>query len=175
MPGFLSLFDQTERLVLSPPGSPREYWVEIKHYLTGEEEDEVTAATFGGQGMEMTTIAGMDEQQIRARMDIVMQARLLLLHSIVGWNLTDRGDEPLPLAPRDAKEQAIASLPGGVRDIITTRITEIRKAQKKTPNERATFRGAAAGSDHDGDGPAPGPGGVLDGGRVLEAPRPPQA
>lgn len=174
MPGFLSLFDQTERIVLSPPGSPREYWVEIKHYLTGEEEDEVTAATFGGQGMEMSAIAGMDEQQIRARVDIVTQARILLLHSIVDWNLTDRADQPLPLAPRADKERAIASLPGGVRDIITARIAEIRKAQKKTPAERAIFRGAAAGSDHDGDVSAPSAGGVLDGGRVLEAPRPPQ-
>jgi hypothetical protein len=171
LPGFLSLFDETERIVLSPPGADKEFWVAIKHYLTGEEEDEITDVSFGAQGMQLSAIAGMDEQQIKGRMDLVAQSRVLLRNSIINWNLTDRDDNPLPLAPRAAKEASIASLPGGVRDIITKRIAEIRKDHRRTPAERAAFRGAASGGDLDGDGGADGAGGVPDGVRVLEAPR----
>jgi hypothetical protein len=170
LPGFLSLFDGTEKILLSPPGADRDYWVEVKHYLTSDEEDEITVATTGLQGVEMSGIAGMDEQQVRAHLDIAAQNRLMLLHSIVNWNLTDRGDQPLPLAPRAAKERSIASLPGGVREVILRRLMEMRKERRQTPGEKATFCGAAERGDPDGDGGSPGAPGVLDGGRVLAAP-----
>lgn len=174
--GFLSLFDATERLVLSPPGSDREFWVEIKHYLTGEEDDACTQAMFrlAGGGLEMSALVTDDpeqaQQQLHGRVDNGAFTRALVLHSIVGWNLTDRDGAPLPLAPAADKERSVGMLPAAVIDRIAARVLTIRQEQKPSRARRATFRGPAERSNPNGDDPAAGAAGVLDRGRLLAAP-----
>lgn len=178
--GFLALFDQTERMPLSPPGAAREYWVEFKHYLTGDEDDACTRAMFrlGGGGMEMTAVVADDPKtamrHLRGRVDNNAFTRALVLHSIVNWNLTDRNDQPLALAPAEEKERSVASLPAAVIDRIATRILEIRQAQKPSQAARATFRGEAERGDPDGHDGAPGAPGVPPGAGLLAASWPPE-
>lgn len=170
--GFLSLYDQTERLEVAEG-----YWVEIKQHLSGDEDDACTRALLGPEGTQMHSQSnGQSREQtaaaIRARLDQAAYQRELMAASIVGWNLTDQNDQALPLAPANAKRASIARLPQVVRDQITARLLEIQDEHRRERQNRTTFRGQVVGGDLDGSpisgtaGAEPVPGGT---GLVAEA------
>lgn len=165
--GFLSLFDQTETIDVTPPGADGHWWVEIKHFLTSEEDDACTKALFGSRGMQLLQQTGSMSGEVTAQMDNAAHVAKLLEFSIVSWNLTGRDGVPLPLQPTSVKRLSIAQLPDFARDKIAVRILKIRQERKQTPAEKASFRGEVSGGDHDGDGGSEGVGGVLDGGGLL--------
>jgi hypothetical protein len=101
MPGFLSLFNEVERVTFEG-----EYWVDLKKALTVEDYETAQRALLGKMSM-------MDGK-VRATPDTIEYQHELVFRSIVDWNLTDEDGIKLPLNPDDKKHKSIRALPQSV-------------------------------------------------------------
>jgi hypothetical protein len=126
MAGFLSLYNQTERIEVADG-----YWVDIKTNLTTEEYEAAQRVLIGK--VSMRGAAG-----IQSEPDTIAYQRALVSQSIVGWNLTDEADQPLPLEPEQARATSISRLPQSVFLAIYERVNA--SSAPRTTDEEISFR-----------------------------------
>jgi len=111
MAGFLSLFNEPERVVVADG-----FWVDIKKALTAEDYEAAQRALLG----RMT----MTGDGLRAEPDTIAYQHELVYRSIIDWNLTDEDGEKLPLTPEASKHKAIRRLPQSVFVDLYNRVNE---------------------------------------------------
>ncbi|MFJ5532497.1 hypothetical protein [Streptomyces sp. NPDC093261] len=104
--GFLSKYAATERIDLEDG-----FYVEIKKFLTSAEHGEAERALLMPK---MDTSGG--EPTMTSSFDHVAFAQELAVQAICAWNLTDEVDQLLPLAPIEARREAVKRLPNFVVD-----------------------------------------------------------
>lgn len=182
MPGFLSRYQGTSRIIISPPvdDDPVEYWTEIKKVLS-HGEDEV--AEKAGMVWKMVPDPKNPERQ-KTDVTINPQARLFeqVMASMVGWNLTDVDGTTLPLdydptleeTRRTAgmanwqspRRKSLIAIPQPVYDLIAG---EVGKANNQPTREEARqFRPGGGLGNQNGQDPAPDGTEVLPGTELVE-------
>lgn len=125
MAGFLSLFNEPERVVVVDG-----YWVDIKKGLSAEDYEAAQRALLGKMSM--------NNNGLSAEPDTVAYQHELVFRAIVDWNLTDENDQPLPLAPADVKHASIRRLPQFVFIDLYERINAAATPRSKA--EEVNFR-----------------------------------
>jgi hypothetical protein len=139
MGGFLSLYDETDRIDLGGG-----YYVDIRRYLSDEDDERATRALTKPQLRTTTTQnKETDSSEVTSTIDYDQSAysRVLISSAVIGWNLTDRDGNPLPLAPDAARVASIKSLP-----VFATKkiLAKIKENEGRTDSELATFQGEVA-------------------------------
>jgi len=146
--GFLSNWDEAKRIDVSDLAGADEgtWWVDIKPCLTHEEADRIlrkmmrsTVKITGGQG---TT--GVRTQL--STDDLVNQQANIILESVIGWNLTDRDGNVLPIG--DQLEASLKLLPSPVYDRIAKEVTA---ANSEKSGEVADFPSGGGEFIQDGE------------------------
>lgn len=154
MAGFLSAYSGTRKVHIPHPD--RDYWVVLKETLSvGAKEDAERALTNGRistEGVEMT-------------MDTVSYAQMMVLSSIVEWNLDNEDGTIWPITLESVKR-----LPDLEFSRLRKMIDEMNSPDK--PEERRRFPDGVVGIDTDADGRTTIVGHVLDGAGTVEASRP---
>lgn len=132
--GFLSKFKTVERVDLGDG-----YWADVRQYLTRAQMAEA-------QTRLAKLSVSMQKQDVSADMDLNAFQAELAAQAIVGWNLTDENDRPMPFAPLEALRKSLDLVPPFVVEQIVTPI----KLQPET--DAATFQGEGAAGAGDGEG-----------------------
>lgn len=132
MAGFLSLFNEPERLNVAPG-----YWVDIKKSLTAEDYEAAQRALLGKMSM--------SNNSLTAEPDTIAYQHELVFRSIIDWNLTDENGEQLALEPAKAKHDAIRRLPQVVFVDIYNRINEA--STPRTKEDEIQFRDGGESRD----------------------------
>lgn len=154
MGGFLSLYDETDRVDLGGG-----YYVDIKRYLSDAEADRASRALVAPQLKSEVVGAGDGtEGEVRSVTTTVDQGGYnteVLVAAIVDWNLTDRGDDPLPLPPyvpakptgedraNEVRRQSIRQLPAFATKKILKQISD---NEKRGAGDPAAFQGTGEGA-----------------------------
>lgn len=131
MPGFLSLYNQTERLIVAD-----DYWIDIKTNLTTEDYESAQRTLLG-------KISMVGTGGIQSEPDTVAYQYALVASSIVDWNLTDENDQPLLLTPDDEKRKSISRLPQSVFLDVYERVNNA--SAPRTRDEEVSFRDGGPG------------------------------
>ncbi len=172
--GFLSAYSGVNRIDLTSPQDPDgHYWVEVKKVLSGADLDAAegrrTQTVFGGD-LTRAAQAKADADKARAararlglptaedvadrltsgvemsvKVDQAAYRLELLTLAITDWNLTDERDQPLALAPLDARRRSLQRLPSHVYNLLFDTVEEQVKAEgaPREPEAEAQFRAGA--------------------------------
>jgi hypothetical protein len=142
MGGFLSLYDEQDRIDLGGG-----YYVDIKRFLSDEDDERATHALTKPQLRSTMqrdkTSRDADATTTTTTIDYDQKAysRALISAAIIGWNLTDRDGNPLPLAPDVAREASIRALPTFATKQI---LAKIKENENRTDSELTSFPGEVA-------------------------------
>ena len=126
MPGFLSLYNQTERIEVAS-----DYWIDIKTNLTTAEYEAAQRSLLGKVSM-------LGTGGIQTEPDTIEYQHALVSSSIVAWNLTDEDGQSLPLEPETAKRESINRLPQSVFLAVYERVNEASAPRSR--DEELSFR-----------------------------------
>jgi hypothetical protein len=162
--GFLSRYSGTDIEDLGDG-----YTVHLLRHLPGDAQEKAEAAKVRAIA-QVQTDEGTTQRSVAVETttDTAAYTTLLLHAAITAWNLTDERDEPLPLAPEEARLDSIRRLPAEVRALLRDRIeANIGKAKRSTA-EQADFRGGTEGGAEDREGRTADPAGVPTPHRVLD-------
>lgn len=154
MPGFLSKYAGTTTVNFDDG-----FWVTVRKSLPRGVSADARSLLMrpvmridqndDGESQKATTTADVDTSAFQDE---------IVYHSIVDWNLTDEGGQPLPLTPEAAKRASIKILPDEVFDAIyeACQGSPKRKPKGAADAEKARFPDApVAGADGPGDGVEP--------------------
>lgn len=149
MAGFLSLFNEPERVPVAPG-----FWVDIKKSLNAEDYEGAQRALFGKMSMAGGSLV--------AEPDTIAYQHELVFRAITDWNLTDENDNVLPLAPAAAKHESIRKLPQSVFIDLYERINEA--SSPRSTEEELSFRDSGESRSAGTESPAglPNPAEVSD-------------
>ena len=128
MSGFLSLFNEPERVVVADG-----FWIDVKKALTAEDYEAAQRALFGKMSM--------SNEGLSAEPDTIAYQHELVFRAIVEWNLTDENGELLPLTPPDAKHASIRRLPQSVFLDVYERVNEASAPRSKDDEVRFRIGG----------------------------------
>ena len=128
MSGFLSLFNEPERVVVADG-----FWIDVKKALTAEDYEAAQRALFGKMSM--------SNEGLSAEPDTIAYQHELVFRAIVEWNLTDENGELLPLTPSDAKHASIRRLPQSVFLDVYERVNEASAPRSKDDEVRFRIGG----------------------------------
>lgn len=112
-----------EKIVLSD----QKYWVEVKRCLTRKDQKQVEAA--------LTSVTYSDTTGVQGTPDVSRSRDLLVVLSIISWNLTDDDDKVIPVNPGTI----LTELSGPDFEIVWKRLNALNKTPTK--EEVATFPG----------------------------------
>jgi hypothetical protein len=148
MGGFLSLYDETDRIDLGGG-----YYVDIKRYLTDAEHDRAQRLLVDPRMESRVTGKDADDSEVRAVTTTINQGDYnheLLVAAIIGWNLTDRDGNPLPLPPymppgksgndkaNTVRRESIRQLPAFATKKI---LKQILDNEKRSGDDQGSFPG----------------------------------
>lgn len=137
MGGFLSLYNQTDRVELGGG-----YYVDVKRFLSSAETERAQRALVAPQVKSEVTAGAGDEADVRAVVSTIDQATYnveVMVAAIVAWNLTDELEQPLPLPPympgkptgpdpaNDVRRQSVRRLPDFAKKRILKQISDNEK------------------------------------------------
>lgn len=131
--GFLSAYSDTRRVTLGDPA--RGYWVEIRDYISQGAKTEAERALQGRQ-----RVNGGD---VIMDMDVARYRQLMVLASIVTWNLDDDNGHVWPV-----NLQSVQRLPGPEFDKLWTIVDELNTPAPA--EERRQFPDGVDGGDQVG-------------------------
>jgi hypothetical protein len=133
MAGFLSLFNEPERLIVA-----KGFWIDIKTSLTAQDYEAAQRALLGKMSM--------SGNNLTAEPDTIAYQNELVYRSIVSWNLTDEEGNDLPLEPAKLKHISIGRLPQAVFIDIYERINESSKP--RSGEDEIQFRDSGTSRDN---------------------------
>lgn len=154
--GFLSAYSTTRKVSIGD--QERGYWVELREYISQGDKTEAERALQGRQHVNGTNVI-MD-------MDVARYRQLMLLASIVSWNLDDDGGRIWPI-----NLQNVQRLPGPEFDRLWSIVDDLNAPA--TGEERRRFPGGDDDGDQGGSagrGESEVPGNVLASGAAVAAP-----
>ncbi|MGW7001433.1 hypothetical protein ACWGCW_01050 [Streptomyces sp. NPDC054933] len=163
--GFLSRYSGTDIVDLGDG-----FNVTILRHLPGDAQE--AAETAKVRAIANVKTEEGDKQrsvEVATSTDMATYTTLLLAAAIVGWNLTDERDMPLPLTPDEAKLASMRRLPAEVRTRLREHIEQNIEASKRTPEQQEQFRHPGDGSAPVGEGRPGGFAGVEAPGAVLDS------
>jgi hypothetical protein len=133
MAGFLSLFNEPERIIVA-----KGFWIDIKTSLTAEDYEAAQRALLGKMSM--------SGNNLTAEPDTIAYQNELVYRAIVDWNLTDEEGNDLPLTPAKLKHNSISRLPQAVFIDIYERINEASKP--RSGEDEIQFRDGGESRDN---------------------------
>ena len=142
--GFLSRYSGTDIVDLGDG-----FNVTVLRHLPGDAQEAAEAAKV--RAVANVRTEGGDKQrsvEVATSTDMATYTTLLLAAAIVGWNLTDERDMPLPLQPEEQRLTSIRRLPAEVRTRLREHVEANMQAEQRTPEQQEQFR-------HPGDGGTP--------------------
>ena len=131
--GFLSAYSGTQKVTIGDP--TRGYWVEIREYVSQGDKTKAEQVLQGRQRVNGSDVV-MD-------MDVAGYRQLMVLASIVSWNLDDDNGRVWPV-----NLQSVRQLPGPEFDRIWKVVDELNAPASTA--ERRQFLGSLDGSDQVG-------------------------
>lgn len=131
--GFLSAYSGTQKVTVGDPA--RGYWVEIREYVSQGDKTKAEQVLQGRQRVNGSDVV-MD-------MDVAGYRQLMVLASIVSWNLDDDNGRVWPI-----NLQSVRQLPGPEFDRIWKVVDELNAPASTA--ERRQFPGALDGGDQSG-------------------------
>ena len=153
--GFLSAYAGTQKITVGDP--TRGYWVEVREYISQGDKTKAEQVLQGRQ-----RVNGGD---VTMDMDVAGYRQLMVLASIVNWNLDDDNGRVWPI-----NLQSVRQLPGPEFDRIWKVVDELNAPVSTT--ERRQFPDSLDGSDQvgsSGSGNTEVPGDVLAGAAAVAA------
>jgi hypothetical protein len=156
--GFLSAYDGTHRVPIQHPDPTKEYWVDLKNYLSHGATEKAHVAL-----QEMELVNGKPQPAP----NVFKQKSELVLAAVLDWNLDDDNGTVWPI-----NMQSIRRLPDEVFGLLHSEVERLNGPRSK--EEQAQFPAAGGGGDQvaGGDAAAAGAVDVPGAEQVLEAPWP---
>jgi len=118
MSGFLSLFNEPERIIVADG-----YWIDVKSSLNAADYEAAQRALLGKMSMQGGNLS--------AEPDTVAYQHELVFRAIVDWNLTDEDGQLLPLTPATEKHTSIRRLPQSAFVAIYEKINDAATPRKR--------------------------------------------